>query len=694
MMRINESTHLFFFAIACCAMVLPAQLSAQGQNAIVLYDKGRKAQEAEMYQDAIDAYKSALAINPRYGNPLVGLARCYYLLDEGREALKYVQEAKKYDRNNLSLDALEGSVYAALGDYDKARGLYEYVLGKEPNNLDARFGLAELDIANGKSRQAEKKFLDALAVSPLNKTALLSLVRVCSALGEFDNAASYLELATKYYSNEPVVHFTAGAYYDSVNNAKLAGFHYRTALDLNPEYYQAALSLAILEYRQGKPADAIALARSSLESDSNAIKYKGRYLLGIFTSLAGDTTESIKHFTAAQKNKNDAEVARIALETLALSKLEETNPARRELASYHFKNGKLYEKSSLLSLALSEYRRALQIDPHYQDARLAYGQVTKLQGFPINYFFNLKLLVDYYKSKDPRVLDDYDLQMKKYNESVSHEWEAKLIEATSSDNAAVLDALGATPGGNGTTAPAKLFNQFTLRKNPFTLAVFTVASGNSLVHLDADKILVSYFKDTLSRSEKIAFKDTGIAASFPNALNIVGSRAEANKKALSEKTDYYAICTFKELDRSFEISCALYLTKTGSEIKTFSVYRTGNSDITNALSRCALDIDAALPVRGRIVLRELSTGIVDLGRMQGLKKDDTLVIVKQGGLALDNSNLTLNYETRDVIGEFKVIEVDENISSGLITKKGNYDFVNPDDEVVIASPPAEAANTH
>ncbi len=691
----SDAIVLFLRICLLLAVIVPAQwdAAAQGRSATDLYDMGRKAQDAQEYREAIDAYKSALALNPKYGESLAGLAGCFYLIDEYGEALKYVTEAKKYDRENLSLYTLEGSIRAALGEYEAARGIFESVLLKEPNNLDARFGLAELDLSDGKAKQAAKRYLDTLGVSPLNKTSLLSLVRLYSGFGDSATAASYLELATKYYSNDPAVHFTAGSYYDSIKNPKLATFHYRTALDLNPQYYDAALSLAVLYYKQGNPADAIVTAKAALDSDSTLVKYRGRYLLGLFSGQAGNTAESMKNFNAALKLRNDDEISRIALETLALSGLDETDPARRDLARYHFNNGKLFERNSYLSTALLEYRRALQIDPHYQDARYAYGYVQKLQGYPLVYFFNLLLLKDYYKSQDKRVLDDFDLQLKKYNESVSGKWDDKLIEAIGTDTGAVLDAQPEATPQAGKAGSAKFFNQFTIKKNPFTLALYTVQSANSLVHTDADRILVSYFKDALSRSDKISIPESGIAGKFPDDAAVVFSKAEANRKALTGKTDYYAICAFTELDRSFEISCTLYKTKTGSEIKTFNAYRTGNGRITYALAKCALDIDTAMPVRGSIILRELSNAIVDLGRMQGLKKDDTLVIVKQGGTFPDNSLLALSYDEKNVIGEYKVMEADENISYGAVTRKGAYDFINAGDEVLFVRKTGDAEAT-
>jgi tetratricopeptide (TPR) repeat protein len=667
--------------------VFPSLSFSQNATAIDLYEQGKKAQDLELYQDAIELYKSSLVKNSHFAGPLVGLAQSYYFLEEYKEALQYVTEARKYEKNNLAIDTLEGLIQTGLQAFDKARERFQYVLGKEPNNLDARFGLAGLDIANGMTKQAAKKYIDTLAVSPFNKPALLALVRIYSGMGDYDAASSYLELATKYYSNDSAVHFEAGKFYDANKNDKLAQFHYKTALDLKPNYYEAMITLGVLDYKQGSTNDAIELAKKAIASQSNDVKYMGRYLLGLFYAKNGNVSDSSKNFIASLRIRNDDEISRITAETLVASKLPETDSLRRDLALYHFKNGKLYEKDSYLSMALNEYRRALQIDPHYEDARFAYGHILKIEGFPLDYLFNLKLLRDYYHNKDTRVLDDYEIELKKYDDSVSHDWQTQLIDATGTDSTPALPNLPDAQDQSKSANDRKLFNQFTIHKNQFVFALYTNPSKNGLMHFEADKALIAYFKDILSRSDKLTFQTDDSNHDQSREFEYVSSPANASRLALDAHADYFIMCKFQELERSFEINATVYLARTGSEIKTFNVYKTGNNKVSSAMAKCAEDIEAALPLKGSIILREFNNGIIDIGRLQGAKNGDSLIIVKKGGLTPDNRSLALGYNDKDVIGNIKITQVDENISLGTIEKSGMYDFINPHDEVVYAITP-------
>ena len=147
------------------------------------------------YYRAVESYKTALQINPSYLGPLKGLAGSYFGLGEYQEALHWVSEALRYDRENIDLINLQGRILLGLGDFAEARKYFSAVLDKEPYNIDAQFGMAELEIANGKMQNALDRYINALRISPENRRALLSLVLLYDKLGNPGIAEDYIEQA-------------------------------------------------------------------------------------------------------------------------------------------------------------------------------------------------------------------------------------------------------------------------------------------------------------------------------------------------------------------------------------------------------------------------------------------------------------------------------------------------------------------
>ena len=67
------------------------------------FEDGLIAQMEDDFFRAIELYKASLSINPNYVKPMVGLARCFYYVEQYDEALNYVTSARAQDRNNSEL---------------------------------------------------------------------------------------------------------------------------------------------------------------------------------------------------------------------------------------------------------------------------------------------------------------------------------------------------------------------------------------------------------------------------------------------------------------------------------------------------------------------------------------------------------------------------------------------------------------
>ena len=162
-------------AIALCGLSHPtsAQSGADRQSdPKILYQRGRAEQARSNLLAAVELYRASLIENPAYDKPLIGLAESFFALEEYEQALEYLKEAQKYDRGNLDLIVLEGRIAIALEQPARARSLFESVQQKEPNNLEARFGLAELDIAQGRTRNASQRYIETLKIRPESQKAL------------------------------------------------------------------------------------------------------------------------------------------------------------------------------------------------------------------------------------------------------------------------------------------------------------------------------------------------------------------------------------------------------------------------------------------------------------------------------------------------------------------------------------------
>ena len=94
-----------------------------------------------------------------------------------------------------------------------------------------------------------------------------------------------------------------------------------------------------------------------------------------------------------------------------------------------------------------------------------------------------------------------------------------------------------------------------------------------------------------------------------------------------------------------------------------------------------------LPLRGTLLVRKFDQGLVDLGSFQGLKKGDSMVIVRKGRVHLNPDMPGLSFDAQDALGDFLVTGVDEGVSEGTVRIHGYFDYINPGDQVVFVPKP-------
>lgn len=111
---------------------------------------------AEDKYKAIDIYKKAVRLNPRYSVALIALARAQTAVGNHDEALKTIAKARRIKRIFPEASVVEGRAQRGLGDYDKAIAAFDRAIregkGFQP---EAHTGLALLFKEEAESAKAD-----------------------------------------------------------------------------------------------------------------------------------------------------------------------------------------------------------------------------------------------------------------------------------------------------------------------------------------------------------------------------------------------------------------------------------------------------------------------------------------------------------------------------------------------------------
>ena len=629
---------------ACVFLVAAAAVFAA--DARSPYDAGARAQAEGNSHLAVEKYMAALAANPAYLGAMTGMAESFFLLEEYDEALRWVTEALKYDRGSVGLLVLQGRVLIGLGRPAEARKQFSLVLSQRPNDLEARFGMAEADIAEGRTRNALSQYSQTLRLAPESRKALLSLALLSESLGDSAAASRYYELALRSHSSDPGVQLAVAQWEAGLRRLESAERHARTALSLAPGLPRARIVLGGILLDMGKAVEAAAELREAVAADrDNPIAW---HTLGMAYRKAGDAAKAIASFASGLSAVPSDEIQRISQENTEIDSLPLDDPIRKKAAAAHLEQGGLLEGRNSLERALAEYRRALLLEPTAREARVAYARVFRSLGFPAKYLSELEVIASL-GAGDTFVSDEIEGLRSELADSISRAWG---------------------------------YDQHNLARSRSALHVFTMPSANRLLHAAADDDLARAFAAMLTRAPAI---------SVPDLPRTAGSFEEAFRAARESGSDWFVVLGMDESERSFGAVADLHLSRTGARLASVPVYRTGNDRVRDSFLRVCAEIAARIPIRGALIARRLDQGLIDLGGMQGAKKGDRLLIIRKGAVRLSNNGPALVWEPADAVGEFTVTAVDEGVAEGTIKRKGYFDLVNVGDIVAFESPAATGA---
>lgn len=611
---------------------------AFAQTSTDLFEKGRKAQAKEDWYTAIEFYQEALKKNASYNLVYQGMAECFYALGEYEETLKNIKKAQKFMPNNAELQNIEGFALIGLGKVGDAKKVFAEVLKTYPNDLDSRFGMAEIDVVAGRLTGASMLYKAALERQTENRKALLSLALISYETGNKQAAETYILQALRYHGDYPQVHFFA-AYLTALDGKySEAQVRLETALKIQPHYKEASELLASILYAQGKYQKVIDICDQLIAYDRN--QAHAWYVKTLSLLKLGKNSEALQTAKLGLSVEPDNEIMRILLEEIAIINLEFEDMYRKELADFHVEKGKGFAHRNMSSQALYEYRRALKVYPYDFTARESYAKLLLRFGFPARHLEQLKFIQSINKS-NARINDSVEAYEKKQAYSIQNRWK--------------IDPLY-------------------LDKAHVSIAIFYHTDPTNVFHPEAERFTAMQVKDSFSYNRRF-----NIVADTEKSY----SYTEAFRKARLAGNDYFGIISIKENDRDICLTLDLYIASTGSKASSFKVYRSGNDRFANSLRRLTQMLTEKLPIVGSLVNRYQSESVIDLGTgdIEDLNEASFLVL-KKDSVTVQKEGLGLLYREQDVLGTFTVTKTSEDLSEGLLKRKGYYDRMNAGDIVI------------
>jgi tetratricopeptide (TPR) repeat protein len=630
----------------CFALTFPGRLEAQAApGAAYYYSQGRTSMAAEDWYAAAESFIEALRVNPAHAEANAALAECYYELGEFDEALVWVRKARTLARGNMAVVNLEAFTLIALGRLDAASAVIDEVLAREPYNREALFAAGELDISRGRSSDALLRYREAVRRYPDDRRLLMSLALVSGSLGDMETAGTYINRALAQHPEDYRVYYYA-AYLDSLAGRLPQAIEYAgRALHFRPGYPPARTLLANLRYRSGQFEEAARLADEAIAE--NRDDTGAWYLKGLSYISMNRRAEAINILTGASLIRGDDEFIRVTLEDLIISVTGLEDPRRAQWASWHFDRARDFRTRNLMGEALFEYRRGLRLNPYARDRR-EYAELLRLQGYPARYLEELRFIQDL--GMGDRSLGDaveaYDALL---GDALYRRWQVNPVD---------------------------------IAKRHWQVAVFSLAAQPGFSHADAGVTAASYVRELLVHDRNINPMEPELRQS---------SFSQGFRAAREGGADYFLVVSVSENERDISLKGELFVGRTGAPAGVFYTYRTGPDRLRNAARGMVEQLAASLPFRGELVIRRQAQGLIDKGRVDGVKNGDVYDVVKKGRPVVLNEGIGLSYTTDDLVGRITIENADEEVASGALSRNGFFDRITAGDEIILQAQKDETA---
>ena len=311
-------------------------------------------------EEAAEHLNAALEIDPADLGARVQLARVLILSGQAVEAAEQLERVLAVEPQRQEVLLNYGQALARSGRPGDARATFQKLLEQQATDVVRAVvhkELAELAAAEGSDDQALEHWRQAMDLAPELVQVGLGYSQALEAADRYDEALAVYETILLSNPQDEAVRLGQARALAATGRLSDARSQLETLLDSRPDLVEATLDLAAIQVREGDIRGAIDRLTRALGSTGEAgVRALLRFEIGGIWQSAGDDQKAVENY-------------RLAIE------------AYSEFKDAHFNLAVSLGRLGRNEEALEHLRRALEIDPQDEGARLALAQVFAGQGF-------------------------------------------------------------------------------------------------------------------------------------------------------------------------------------------------------------------------------------------------------------------------------------------------------------------------
>ncbi len=216
------------------------------------YRLGKRALEAERYDEALDYFQQALARRPDLTDARYGLGLVYEAQNKTAQAETEFERLLQDTPDMPEAHSHLGALYMRTGRTGLAVEAYRRAAELHPDQAKAHHNLGTALAAQGKSMEAEVQLQEALRLDPAYASAHNDLGTLYAERGDMDRAVASFQAAVKADPESVAARYNLAMAYGTRGDTADMIRELHETLRLDPKYREAHLNLGIGYLQQGE----------------------------------------------------------------------------------------------------------------------------------------------------------------------------------------------------------------------------------------------------------------------------------------------------------------------------------------------------------------------------------------------------------------------------------------------------------
>ena len=370
------------------AAVIREQIKASPQVTDGYFRLGLILRQQNKGDEARQAFEKALELSPGNLPSIDQLVELDIAKKDFETAMQTIRPELQKTPASAGAHFLEGKIYAAQGQLDRADAAFVKTLELDPNFSSAYELLIASYVAANKLPEAVKELKAFLSKSPNNPRALMTLGVIYDKMKDYPKARdAYEKLLSTSPENAEAMNNLAYLYSEKLNQLDKAYELARKARALQPASPSIADTLGWALYKRSQYQEALALLRESagkLPDNPEAQFHLGMtsYMMGE-TEAARTVLQRAANATSDFPGKQEAQ-RRLALlgdgagksAELSIEELEALLKQQPNDIIAQMRLGEAYEKQGAFAKASAAYEEALKVNPKLLSAAIKSAELS------------------------------------------------------------------------------------------------------------------------------------------------------------------------------------------------------------------------------------------------------------------------------------------------------------------------------